>query len=54
MRTGKVVTLTPHDRIRLEAIVSDRNTRQKEAACAQVIVPTAGGCGTTKIMRRSG
>ena len=54
MRAGIVVSVTPQDRIRLEAIVADRNTRQKHAARARVIVATADGCGTTEIMRRSG
>ncbi len=54
MRAGIVVSVTPHDRSRLEAIVADRNTRQKHAARARVIIPTAAGCGTTEIMRRSG
>ena len=54
MRAGIVVSVTPQDRIRLEAIVADRNTRQKHAARARVIVATAEGCGTTEIMRRSG
>ena len=54
MRAGIVVSLTPQDRIRLEAIVADRNTRQKHAARARVIVATADGCGTTEIMRRAG
>ena len=54
MRAGIVVSVTPQDRIRLEAIVDDRNTRQKHAAHAWVIVATADGYGTTEIMRRSG
>jgi transposase len=54
MGAGIVVLVTPQDRIRLEAIVADRNTRQKHAARARVIVATADGCGTTGIMRRSG
>ena len=54
MRAGIVVSVTPQDRILLEAIVADRNTRQKHAARARVIVATAEGCGTTEIMRRSG
>ena len=54
MRAGIVVSLTPHARIRLEAIVADRNTRQKHAARARVIVATAERCGTTEIMRRPG
>ena len=54
MKAGIVVSVTPRDRIRLEAIIADRNTRQKHAARARVIVATADGCGTTEIMRRSG
>jgi transposase len=54
MRAGIVVAVTPGDRHRLEAIVADRNTRQKHAARARVIVATADGCGTNEIMRRSG
>ena len=54
MRAGIVVSVTPQDRIRLEAIVADRNTRQKHVARARVIVATADGCGTTEVMRRSG
>jgi transposase len=54
MRAGIVVSVTPQDRIRLEAIVADRNTRHKHAARARVIVATADGCGTTEVMRRSG
>ena len=54
MKAGIVVSVTPQARIRLEAIVADRNTRQKHAARARVIVATADGCATTEIMRRSG
>ncbi len=54
MRAGIVVSVTPQDRIRLEAIAADRNTRQKHAARARVIFATADGCGTSEIMRRSG
>jgi transposase len=54
MRAGIVVSVTPQDRIRLEAILTDGNTRQKHAARARVIVATADGCGTNEIMRRSG
>ena len=43
-----------HDCIRLEAIVSDRRTQQKEAPHARVIAPSADGRGTTEIMCRSG
>jgi len=34
MRADIVVTATPQDRLRLEAIVANRNTRQKHAARA--------------------
>jgi len=54
MRAGIVVSVTLQDRTRLDAIVADRNTRQKQAARARVIVATADGSGTTEIMRRSG
>ena len=54
IRAGIVVSVTPQHRIRLEAIVADRNTRQRHAARARVIGATADGCGTTEIMRRSG
>ena len=35
-------------------IVGDRNTPQKHAARARIILATADGCGTMEIMRRSG
>lgn len=54
MRAGIVVSVTPEDRLRLESIIADRNTRQKHAARARVIVATADGCGTTEVVRRSG
>jgi transposase len=53
MRAGIVVSVTPQDRIRLEAIVADLNTRQKHSARTWVIAVTADGCRTTEIMRRS-
>jgi transposase len=54
MRTGINITLAPEDRRRLEAIVRDRNSRQKHVKRAKVILATADGCGTNEIMRRSG
>ena len=42
------------DRRRLEAVVGDRNSRQKHLWRAQIILATAEGCGTAEIMRRSG
>ena len=47
--TAKV---TPDDRRRLEAIVSDRNAPQKHVWRAKIILATADGCGTSEIMRR--
>lgn len=54
MRTGIVVEVTPADRVRLEAIVRDRNSIQKHVARANVILATADGCGTMEVVRRSG
>ena len=38
----------------LEAIVADRSAPQKHVWRAHIILPTAEGCGTAEIMRRSG
>jgi transposase len=54
MRAGIVVNVTPADRHRLEAIVSDRSAPQKHVWRANIILATAEGCGTAEIMRRSG
>ena len=54
MRAGIVVHVTRADRLRLEAIVSDRGAPQKHVWRAKIILATADGCGTTEIMRRSG
>src|SRR4029453_7621192 len=54
MRAGIVVNVTPEDRRRLEAIVSDRSAQQKHVWRAKIILATADGCGTSEIMRRSG
>ena len=54
MRAGIVVTVTPGDRRRLEAIISDRSAPQKHVWRANIILATADGCGTAEIMRRSG
>jgi transposase len=54
MRAGIVVTVTPADGRRLEAIVRDRSTPQKHVWRAKIILATADGCGTAEIMRRSG
>src|SRR3977135_1575860 len=54
MRAGITVKVTPDDRRRLEAIVSDRNAPQKHVWRAKIILAPADGCGTSEIMRRSG
>jgi transposase len=54
MRAGIVVTVTPTDCRRLEAIVLDRSAPQKHVWRAKIILATADGCGTAEIMRRSG
>jgi hypothetical protein len=54
MRAGIVVTVTPEDRRRLEAIVADRGSAQKHVWRAKIILATADGCGTFEVMRRSG
>ena len=53
MRAGIRITVTSGDRLRLEAIVGDRNAKQKHVKRAKVILATAEGCGTNEIMRRS-
>src|SRR5262245_18223020 len=53
MRIGISFSVTPRDRLRLEAIVGDRNAKQKHVRRAKVILATAEGCGTNEIMRRS-
>jgi hypothetical protein len=54
MRAGITVNVTPEDRYRLEAIISDRSGPQKHVWCANITLATADGCGTVEIMRRSG
>jgi transposase len=54
MRTGISIILTPPDRHRLEAVISNRNTAQKHVWRAAIVLLSADGLGTTKIMRRTG
>jgi transposase len=42
------------NRTHLDGIVRDRNSPQRYAARARVILATTDGCGTAEIMRRSG
>ena len=47
------MTVTPEDRRRFEALVSDRRAPQKHVWRAIIVLATADGCGTAEIMRRS-
>ncbi len=54
MRTGISITITRSVRGRLESITRDRNTSQKHAWRAAIILLSANGVGTNDIMRRTG
>jgi transposase len=54
MRTGISIDVTAHDRERLLAIVSDRNSPQKHVWRARIVLLTADGRGTAAIMREAG
>ncbi len=54
MREGITVEVSAADRARLEAVVADRNSRQKHVWRARIVLATADGCGTAEIMRRTG
>ena len=54
MRTGISIDVTASDRARLEALVRDRNTPQKHAWRAEIVLLSADGLGTVEIMRRTG
>jgi transposase len=54
MRSGVEVRLMPEDRIRLERIVAERNTRQKHVWRARIVLLSAAGVGTMEIVRRTG
>ena len=54
MRKDITVEVSAADRVRLEAVVADRNSPQKHAWRAKIILATADGLGTAEIMRRSG
>jgi transposase len=54
MREGITVEVSATDRARLEAIVADRNSRQKHVWRAQIVLLTADGLGTGEIMRQAG
>jgi transposase len=54
MREGITVEVSAVDRARLEAVVADRNSRQKHVWRAKIVLTTAEGCGTAEIVRRTG
>ncbi len=54
MRHDVEVRLGPGDRERLEAVLADRNSRQKHVWRARIILATAAGCGTVEVMRQAG
>jgi transposase len=54
MRTGIRFDVSAADRARLEAVVADRNSSQKHAWRARIILATADGLGTLAIVRRTG
>ena len=54
MRPGIVIELTRADRLRLEALVRDRNAAQKHVWRARIVLLSADGIGTNAIMRRTG
>src|SRR6516225_7060628 len=54
MRNEICLYLSPADRVRLERLVSDRNTRSKVVWRAGIVLATADGFGTVAVMRRTG
>jgi transposase len=54
MRTGVTVHLDQSDRKRVQAIINDRNSRQKHVWRAKIVLATADGLGTAAIMSLAG
>jgi transposase len=54
MRAGISIVVSSSDRRRLEAVVKDRNARQKHVWRAEIVLLTGDGVGTVEIMRRTG
>ena len=50
MRTGIIVEISATDRVRLEAVVADRNSPQKHVWRARIVLMSADGVGTSAIM----
>jgi transposase len=53
MRQGIIVEVSAADRVRLAAVVADRNSPQKHVWRARIVLLTADGHGTSEIMRRT-
>jgi transposase len=54
MREGITVRVSESDRVRLAAIVADRNSPQKHVWRARIVLMTGDGIGTNTIMRQTG
>src|ERR1700682_5833983 len=54
MRKGISITVTAADRVRLDAMVRDRNSPQKRVWRARIVLLTADGKGTNTISRAVG
>lgn len=54
MRSGISFTPSNSERLRLEALVADRNMPQKHAWWARIVLLSAVGLGTHGIMREAG
>jgi transposase len=54
MRTGISIDVSLASRVRLEAILADRNSPQKLVWRARIVLLTAAGAGTAAIMRSAG
>jgi hypothetical protein len=54
MRTGITIDLTAADRVRLDAVVANRNSPLKHVWRAQIVLLSADRHGTTEIMRVTG
>jgi hypothetical protein len=54
MRKGISITVTLAARVRLDAIVRDRNSPQKHVLRARIVLLTADGFGTNAITRAVG
>jgi transposase len=54
MRPGIIIELSPAERLRLEALVRDRNAPQKHVWRARIVLLSADGMGTNAIMRETG